>query len=39
MSVKSSYKVTGMTCDHCVSAVTTELSPVRPPSAMHEASP
>jgi len=26
MSVKGSYTVTGMTCDHCVSAVTTELS-------------
>jgi copper chaperone len=26
MSVQSSYTVTGMTCGHCVSAVTTELS-------------
>jgi copper chaperone CopZ len=26
MSVRSTYTVTGMTCGHCVSAVTTELS-------------
>jgi copper chaperone len=26
MSVQSTYIVTGMTCGHCVSAVTTELS-------------
>jgi copper chaperone len=26
MSVRSSYTVTGMTCDHCVSAVTSEVS-------------
>jgi copper chaperone CopZ len=26
MSVRSTYTVTGMTCGHCVSAVTSELS-------------
>jgi copper chaperone len=35
MAVTSTYAVTGMTCEHCVSAVTAELTALR---GVHEVS-